>query len=366
MKKIKYADVGDNYDTKDPIKILAQVSASTTSENLTKQGFQEISETRGESAYVWKQGNIYMAMVMEQLGTKNLVADDVVKITGKTHYDVIGHDTIATIINDLCSVGAQPLVVSAYWSIESNAWLADKERMTNLILGWKNGCDLAGASWGGGETPTLKGIMKKNTAAFGGSAVGIITSKKRLVLEKNLMVGDRIIFLKSNGINANGLSLARAIAKKLPKGYATKLASGELYGDAILKKTNIYAKLIQDLLNNNIDIHYISNITGHGLRKIMRSNKKHSYVIEKIFPPQELFLFMQQHAGLTDHEMYEEFNMGQDYAIFIPEQDVAKALMIIRKNKFHGLNAGRVEKGKRQVIIEPMSIVFHSEALDLR
>src|SRR3989339_1848396 len=103
---LTYSQVGDNYDTKDPIKKMAQTAAAKTGANLIKHGFKEISDTRGESAYVWKQGKIWMATVIEGLGTKNLVADEMRKKTGKTYYDLIAYDTVATIINDLVSVGA--------------------------------------------------------------------------------------------------------------------------------------------------------------------------------------------------------------------------------------------------------------------
>ena len=295
IKTITYSQVGDNYYTKDPIKKLAQDAARKTSVNLKKNGFEEISDSRGESAYVWQQGNILMASVIEGLGTKNLLADETRKITGKTYYDIIGHDTVATIINDLITAGAKPLVVHAYWAIEDNKWLQDKKRMIDFINGWKKACDLSGATWGGGETATMKQIMVSNTAEFAGSAIGIIFPKKNLVTDKKLKSGDRILLLKSNGVNANGISLARAVAKNLPHGYATKLKNNKMYGEALLTKTNIYAKLIQDLLKSGIDIHYISNITGHGLRKIMRARQNYTYVIEKIFNPQEVFLFIQTH-----------------------------------------------------------------------
>lgn len=365
-KKITYSEVGDNYDTKDPIKIHAQKAAALTGKNLITHGFEELSDSRGESAYVWKQGSVYMAAVAEQLGTKNLVADETRKITGKTYYDIIAKDTVATIINDLTTVGAQPLVIHAYWAIENNDWLADEERMTDLINGWKQACDLAGASWGGGETPTLKGIITPNTVALGGSAIGLISKKKRYLRDKNIKDGDQILFLKSNGINANGLSLSRAVAKNLPYGYATKLATGELYGEAILTPTNIYAKLIQDLLDNNIELHYISNITGHGLRKLMRARQNFTYVVEKLFEPQELFNFMQKHANLSDYEMYDEFNMGQDYALILPEKDIKKAQAIVKKHKFESLHAGHVEKGPRQVILKSKNITFEGERLQVR
>lgn len=365
-KKITYAQVGDNYDTKDPIKKLAQTAAIRTGKNLTNYDFKEITDSRGESAYIWKQGNIYMATAIEGLGTKNLVADHTRQYTGKTYYDVIGHDTVATIINDLTTVGAQPLTLHAYWAVEDNAWLQDKLRMKDLIHGWQHACNLAGASWGGGETPTLKGIIEKNTVALGGSAVGFIASEKRLLTDNKLQSGDHILLLKSNGINANGLSLARAIAQKLPKGYATKLPSKTLYGEALLTKTNIYAKLVQALLDADIDLHYITNITGHGLRKIMRAKQNFTYVIEKLFDPQELFLFMQKQAGLTDYEMYDEFNMGQDYALFLPSADIAKALTIIKKHGFKGLDVGFVQKGNKRVILSSKNITFEGKTLDLR
>ncbi len=364
-KKITYSQVGDDYSIKDPIKKLAQTAASDTAKNL-QNGFEEVSSSRGESAYVWKQGLVFMASVIEGLGTKNLVADEMRKITGKTYYDVVGHDTVATIINDLSTVGAKPLAIHAYWAIEDNSWLQDGERMRDLTAGWKDACDLAGVSWGGGETPTLKDIIVPGTVDLGGSAVGIITSEKRLIADKKISSGDRILFLRSNGINTNGISLARAVAKKLPERYAEKLSDGKMFGEAILTKTNIYAKLIQDLLDEGIDIHYVSNITGHGLRKIMRSPRNFTYVIEKLFEPQPVFLFIQKHAGIDDYEMYETFNMGQDYAIFLSTSDVAKAQQIISRNGFESLDAGHIEKGERKVVINPKNITFEGKTLDLR
>lgn len=363
--KITYSQVGDDYSTKDPVKVLAQTAASQTAKNLTNQ-FQEISESRGESAYVWKQDDILMASVIEGLGTKSLVADETRKITGKTYYDIVAHDTIAYIINDLVSVGAKPLVIHAYWAIEDNSWLEDKQRMEDLITGWKNACDLSGAAWGGGETATDKGIIEKGTIDLAGSAVGIIGPAERFINSKKLTVGDRIILIKSTGINASGISLARAIAKRVPEGYGTKLSDGTIFGEAILTKCNIYAKLTQDLLDQGIDIHYMNYISGHGLRKIMRAKRDFTYMVENIFEPQEIFKFIQQHAGIDDYEMYQTYNMGQDCVIFLTKEDVEKALEIIKENGFEGMDAGYIEAGERKVLIKPKNIIFGGETLDLR
>jgi phosphoribosylformylglycinamidine cyclo-ligase len=366
MKKITYSEVGDNYETKDPVKKLFQTAAAKTGKNLEHHGFAEVQDSRGESAFVWKQGRVYMASVTEGLGTKNLIADGMRQVTGKSYYDVIAHDTVATIINDLVSVGAAPLVVHAYWSIEDNSWLQDEVRMTDLITGWKDACDMAGAAWGGGETATMKGITVPNTVDLAGCAIGIIPVKKQLITDKKLKEGDSILLLKSNGVNANGISLTRAIAKQLKKGYATELSDRSLYGDALLTKTNIYAKLVQRLFAGSIDIHYISNITGHGLRKVMRARPQFTYIIEKILEPQEVFRFIQQQAKLSDYEMYDTYNMGMDYAVFLPESQVKKAQKIIAKAGFESIHAGYVAKGKKQVLIKPKNITFDGSTLDLR
>ncbi len=365
MKKITYKNSGVNYEVLDPVKKFAQDAAFSTGKNLKTHKFSEVTDTRGESAYVWLQGDTYMATVIEGLGTKNLVADAVMTDT-KTYYENIGYDTVASIINDLISVGARPLTVHAYWAVGDSSWLANSRRMKDLIKGFAKACNDSGASWGGGETPTLKGIIDPKTIDLGGSAVGIIKNKKELLTDKNIKEGDRIIFIKSNGINVNGLSLARAVSEKLPKRYKTKLKNGNTYGEELLKKSNIYAKLLGEFFDSGINIHYLSNITGHGLRKIMRGKPSFTYSIEKLFEPQEIFDFIKQHAGLTDYDMYETYNMGQDYAIFVPEKDVKKTLEIIKKHKFKGMDAGVVTKGKKQVVIIPKNIIFDSSSLDLR
>jgi len=363
-RKLTYSQTGDNYDLKDPVKKLAQKFAKTTGINLRNKGFHELPQTRGESAYVWKQGNVFMAFVVEGLGTKNLIADEIKE--DKNYYQAIAHDTVATIINDLVSVGANPLVLNAYWAIPDNSWLNNKKRIKDLIVGWKKACDAAGVVWGGGETATLNGIIQAGAIDLGGAAVGIINSKKRLLVDTNLKEGDRIVLLKSTGLNANGASLIIAMAKRLPQGYETKLKNGKSLGKEVLKKSNIYSNLINRLLESEIRLHYISNITGHGIRKVMRSKRNFAYIIEKIIDSPELFKFVQENLRLSDYEMYQTFNMGMDYALFVDSKDVEEALRIIKKEGFSGIDAGYIKKGKRQVIIKPKNLVFSGDTLDVR
>jgi len=364
-KKITYTQSGVDYQSLDFLKRLAQKKSKDTAGNLPKK-IREISKSRGESAYVVDIGDQYLAIVEEGLGTKNLIADEMYKMTGKTYYKNIAQDTVASIINDLITVGAKPVSVMAYWSTGNSDWFKDKKRMTDLVTGWDKACDLSGASWGGGETPTLQGIVENGKIELAGCAFGIINPKKRLCLGDNLKVGDRIILFESSGIHANGLTLARKIAKRLPEGYETKIRNKKMYGEAILEPTIIYAKLVQDIFESGVDIHYMSDITGHGWRKIMRHNNKFTYKISKLPPVPDVLNFIVKQSGLNEKEAYATFNMGAGFAVFVSQKDVASTLKMARKNKIKAYDVGVVEKGKKQVIIEPKNIVYEGNSLVVR
>src|SRR3989344_5600770 len=140
--KIDYSKTGVNYSSLDPFKKLSQIHAKNTSINLTTSGFSEVTESRGESAYVWEEEDCYRAFVLEALGTKNLIADEMRKITGKTYYDQIAQDTVAMIVNDLIVVGADPQVVNAYFAVGDSDWFSDEERSKDLVEGWQRACNL--------------------------------------------------------------------------------------------------------------------------------------------------------------------------------------------------------------------------------
>lgn len=365
-KKISYESSGVNYSSMDPVKKSAQKAATSTSHNLDKFGFKELSGSRGDSAYVWDEGDCYKAFVMEGLGTKNLVADETRKISGKTYYDAIAQDVVAASTNDLLVVGAQPMVVNAFWGLGKSEWLDDEERTRDLVEGWAKACNLAGASWGGGETPTHKGIVYPDVIDLGSACVGIIKPKERLTLGDKIQSGDSIILIESSGIHANGLTLARKIAEQLPEGYATKLNDGRIYGEALLAPSHIYAKTISSLFDQNIDLHYMVHITGHGFRKIMRAKKDFTYVIDKLPNSDPLFEFIKEKSGMSDEDMYGTFNMGAGFAVMLPSDQAEKAVEIIKESGFNSWIAGKVEEGEKQVIIKPLNITFRSESLNIR
>jgi phosphoribosylformylglycinamidine cyclo-ligase len=366
MKKTSYAETGVNYTELDTVKRLAQQEAAKTAPELESAGMAEVPASRGESAFVWESQEAYHALVVEGLGTKNLVADATRKLTGKTYYDQLAQDTVAMIVNDVVVVGAKPLVVNAYFGVGDSAWLTDAERAHDLITGWAAACRASGATWGGGETPGLSGIIQPEAIDLSGSCVGIIDPKERLVLGDKLTAGDAIVLIESNGIHANGLSLARSIAGQLPEGYGTKLASGIMYGEELLRPSHLYAQLVQAWFEAGVDIHYMVNITGHGWRKLMRAPRPFSYVLETVPPRPIVFDFIQQHAASTLTDMYGYFNMGAGFAVYVPQTDVAKVQRAATAAGFQSWAAGHVEAGPKQVTIKPLDITFAGDTLEVR
>lgn len=364
--KIAYSSTGVNYNVLDPLKKLAQTEGKQTSKNLLNFDSSEVEESRGESAYVWEEKDAYRAFVIEGLGTKNLVADEIEKNTGKTFYDLIAQDTVAAIVNDIITVGAMPQVVNAYFGTGGPDWFTNENRSRALVEGWAKACNLAGAVWGGGETPGLSGIIEPQTIDLVGSCVGTISPKERLTVGSKITLGDAILLIESSGIHANGLSLARAIAEKLPEGYMTKLADGKNYGEHLLTPTFIYINMVKKLFEKGISIHYMANITGHGWRKLMRANYNFTYYISQVPPIPPLFNFIQKHSGNSDQEMYGNFNMGAGYAIYLPAHQAQEAMQIIKESGFESWNAGVVRDGPKKVIIEPKNITFEADTLEVR
>jgi len=198
------------------------------------------------------------------------------------------------------------------------------------------------------------------------SCVGIIRPKEHLIVGQNLQAGDRIVLLASSGIHANGISLARKLAESLPCGYGTRLPDGRMYGDALLDATLIYTAVIEELLAKKTPIHYISNITGHGWRKLMRHHCAFTYRMTAIPPVPPVLQFIVDESNMDLQEAYGSLNMGAGFALFVPETAVAGVVMIAEQQGIQAIEAGRVEAGPKQVLIDPLGICYAGDSLNLR
>jgi phosphoribosylformylglycinamidine cyclo-ligase len=366
---LSYEGAGVDYGVLDPLKIAAQRAAAATAVHLDAHGFSEVGASRGESAYVVDVGPFYLAGIIECLGTKVLVADEMESLTGRSAYAGIAQDTIAMAVNDLITVGATPLFAHAYWAAGGSEWFQNAERARALVDGWKRACDQCGMAWGGGETPALAGVVAQGRIDLAASCTGIVSPKDRLSLGERLGPGDRIVLLASSGIHANGLSLARQLATQLERGYLTPLPGSAVpmsYGEALLEPTVLYAPITEALHKSGIRPHYCANITGHGWRKLMRHAAELTYRIHALPDVPPVLRFIQGCAGMTDRDAYGTFNMGAGFALFVAAEDAERTIAVARKAGVDAWLAGAVEAGPKRLLIDPLGLEYDGSELGLR
>ncbi len=363
---LSYRASGVDYELIDPLKVAAQRAAAATATQLLAHGFREVGASRGESAYVVDVGPFYLASIVECLGSKALVADEMARLTGRSWYDAIAQDTLAMAINDLITVGATPLLVQAYWAAGGSDWFGDTMRAQALVAGWKKACEHCQVAWGGGETPALAGIVEAGRIDLAASCTGLVNPKERLTLGDQLGPGDAIVLLESSGIHANGLSLARKLAERLPQGYLTPLQSGLGYGQALLAPTLLYSPVTEALYRDGITPHYACNITGHGWRKLLRHPKPLRYRVHTLPEVPPVLRFIQQQARMDDHEAYGTLNMGAGFALFVPAAQAQQTLEVAAAQGVAATLAGSVEAGDKELLVEPLGLRFAADELQLR
>lgn len=367
MSGLTYEQSGVDYGPLDAFKRACQQQAATTVSALAAHGITEPAGTRGESAYLIETPDAYWAHVEEGLGTKNLIADAMARLTGKSYYRAIGIDTVATIVNDLITGGALPISVAMHAAVGDSGWFADSARAQELARGFAQGCQMAGAVWGGGETPALKGIVNPDSIILAGSAFGRITPKSHRILGE-VRDGDSIILLASSGVQTNGLTLCRALAERLPEGYLTPIDDGRSYGEALLDASVIYVAFITACQKANLKLHYAAHLTGHGWRKLMRLAEPFVYRMTNLGHPQPIFDFIRKAGSMDLREAYATFNMGAGFAVYIDPADAAACIRLATEAGYEAWIGGSVQKhaGRKAVELIPLDITYESDTLQVR
>ena len=361
----EYARSGVDYSVLDRVKREAIELAAATAPLLAANGGVEISASRGSSAYVFQVRGLTLALVVEGLGTKSVLASDYLAKTGINRFADIATDAVAAIVNDVVSVGAVPLVVTAYFSTGDARWYGDEPRSRELLRGWQAACREAGATWGGGESPALPGVVGADALELAGSAVGLVPEGREPVLGARVAPGDRIVLLASSGLHANGASLARRVVAEQPQGLLTLLPSGRTLGDALLDPSKLYASFVRELLGTEVVPTFLNGITGHGFLKIMRAPADVRYVIHELPAVPEVLRFLASTLALSPAEAYSTLNMGAGYVAIVPPDGVEETMRVAAATGHVAIDAGEVVPGPRSLTIPSLDVRYESADLQL-
>jgi phosphoribosylformylglycinamidine cyclo-ligase len=282
-------------------------------------------------------GGVGLAMCTDGVGSKSIIADMMEK------YDTIGIDCVAMNVNDLICVGARPLSMVDYIAIGT----ADADMLGAIAIGLAEGARQAGISISGGEIAQLKDIVTGFDLV--GMAVGLVPLD-RVIVGHELVPGDVVIGVASDGIHCNGLSLARrAFFERGKFGIGQVFPElGIPLGHELLRPTPIYVPEALAIVAQVPTVKALINITGDGLLNLPRVTASVGFELDNLPPPPPIFRLIQRHGAVDDPEMYEVYNMGVGFCVLAAERDCDAILSILSR---HGRSArviGRVitDEGK--------------------
>jgi phosphoribosylformylglycinamidine cyclo-ligase len=361
----EYSKAGIDYDVLDESKRAAIRNAEATSGLIAAHGGRVVEESRGASAFVLELGGQQLAFVVEGLGTKSILARQWLEQTGEDRFADIGIDGVAAIVNDVASVGALPVVVNAYFATGGSDWHAGATSIPSLLEGWRAGCETAQAVWGGGESPALPDLVSPKDVEVAGASIGSVPPEWGPLLGDDLAAGQAIVLVDSSGLHANGATLARSVATKLPDGLRTEMPDGTAFGAALLEPSVIYVPLVAELRARGVRPSYFAHVTGHGLRKLMRASADLVYVIDELPPVPPVLAFLADQAGMTERDAYGTFNMGAGWAVYVEPDHAERVVEAAATCGMAARIAGHVEEGERAVELVEKDITYRSDELEL-
>ena len=248
-------------------------------------------------------------------------------------HDTIGIDCVAMCVNDIACAGGEPLFFLDYIACGKNY----PEKIATIVSGVAEGCKQAGCALIGGETAEHPGLMPEDEYDLAGFTVGVV-DKEKILSNETMQAGDVILALPSTGVHSNGFSLVRKIfdIDNDPDVLHTTPAElgGKTLGDALLAPTKIYVKPVLKVLEE-VDVKGISHITGGGFyENIPRSLKKGccARIKKEDVRTPALFHLMQKTGSISEHDMFNTFNMGVGMVLTVPAEQADKALEILHAN----------------------------------
>ena len=272
-------------------------------------------------------------------------------------HNTIGIDCVAMCVNDVICVGAKPLFFLDYIACGKNY----PEKIEQIVSGVCEGCVQAGVALIGGETAEMPGFYPVNEYDLAGYCTGVV-DKDKMIDNSRMAEGDVILALPSSGVHSNGFSLVRRVfALDKPDVMALKASNAELggkaLGDTLLAPTKIYVKPILALIDRlgTENIKGISHITGGGFyENIPRSipDGLTARISRKMIRVLPIFDLIAKVGVISDHDMFNTFNMGVGMTVIVSRKDAPTALNVLRENGEDAYVIGVIARGSEKIVIE--------------
>ncbi|NTX03998.1 phosphoribosylformylglycinamidine cyclo-ligase [Myxococcus sp. CA051A] len=269
-------------------------------------------------------------------------------------HGTVGIDLVAMSVNDILTCGAEPLFFLDYFATGR----LEVDAAAEVVKGIALGCEQAGCALLGGETAEMPGFYARGEYDLAGFCVGVV-ERSAIIDGKSVKPGDALIGLTSSGLHSNGYSLARKVLLEDSKLAldATPEGLGRPLGDALLEPTRIYVKDALALLAE-VKVKGMAHITGSGipgnLPRCLPDGTR-AVLSEKSWVKPPIFDLIAKLGSVARDEMFNTFNMGLGLIVVVAQEDVAKALEVLRGRGVEASEVGRVEAGQGEAtaVIEP-------------
>jgi phosphoribosylformylglycinamidine cyclo-ligase len=258
----------------------------------------------------------------------------------------IGIDLVAMSVNDILTLGAEPLFFLDYYACGR----LDVATATEVVKGIAAGCREAGCALIGGETAEMPGMYTPGEYDLAGFAVGIV-EKRRIIDGSGIAEGDVVLGLASSGAHSNGYSLIRKIVAVKGVDLSAQF-NGRALSEVMLEPTRIYVKSVLKLIKGGA-VKGLAHITGGGIvENVPRMlPARLAARIERAawrLPP--LFQWLKEEGDIDDAELYRVFNCGIGMAVVVAPADAPRALKTL---KAAGETAWRIGRIVRRTRNEP-------------
>ena len=265
-------------------------------------------------------------------------------------HDTVGIDCVAMCVNDIICCGAKPLLFLDYIACGRNY----PEKIASIVGGVAEGCVRAGCALIGGETAEHPGLMPEEEYDLAGFAVGVV-DKSKVIDNSAMKEGDVMIALASSGVHSNGFSLVRKVFDVDHCDLSAPVAElgGASLGETLLTPTKIYVKSVLALLKE-VRVKGISHITGGGFYENMPRSIPKGLGVKirksdvKVLP---IFDLIQKTGNISEHDMFNTFNMGVGMGIVVAKEDVDKSLEILKAQGEDAYVLGVIEKSDDGVVL---------------
>ena len=262
-------------------------------------------------------------------------------------HDTVGIDCVAMCVNDIICAGASPMFFLDYIACGKN----QPKRIEDIVSGIAEGCRQAGCALIGGETAEMPGFYPEDEYDLAGFSVGLVDYDK-VIDSSKMQEGDILIGLASSGVHSNGYSLVRKVLNinETYNQYNNDL--GCTLGEELLKPTRIYVRAVKRLLDEGVEIHGISHITGGGFfENVPRMMKEGltANIKTNSFPRPVIFDILQKAGDIPTREMYNTFNMGIGMVIAVPGSCAGEAMSALVKAGERAYVIGNVTSGETGV-----------------